>query len=204
MPGDVIISYRSSCSDHYREGNMLHENAQEAAAPGSVTKELLWQLHKWRAHLPPAIAWNYESKDDIAMSNSDSDCYREATTLPDLAPSEMLDFKTILNASLRTRYKYAEYIIWRPYIFRVLHSPYDSAKYDVDCCRSAFKVDLRYSIGISISLTPTRRLVVFGHSRLPHSTLSGDLYPISTSILIRMFLFLLAKPLEKIQLLKCQ
>jgi len=119
--------------------NLFHKNELGAAASGSVIQELSCQLHNWRAHLPPAIAWNDQSTHDIAMSNSGSDDYREATTSLDPGITGMLDFKTTLNASLRTRYKYAKYIIWRPYIFRVLHSPHDSAGYDVECCRSALK-----------------------------------------------------------------
>lgn len=89
------------------------------------------------------------------MSNFHANDLRDATTPLDPALTGMLDFKTILNASLRTRYKYAEYIIWRPYIFRVLHSPQDPTWNDIEYCRKAFKVRLRCSLVLSPYLTPS-------------------------------------------------
>lgn len=130
----------------FRKGNLFHENDQEVPAPQSVVQELTRQLHNWRAHLPLVIAWDDQSTDDTAMSNSDREVYREATASLDPVLNGILDFRPVLNAALRTRYKYTEYIIWRPYIYTVLHSPLDSAKHDLECCRKAFKVGPQYSL----------------------------------------------------------
>jgi hypothetical protein len=50
--------------------------------------------------------------------------------------------KVIVDASLRTRYKYAQYLIWRVYIFRALHyrNGGELAPGDLEGCREAFKV----------------------------------------------------------------
>jgi hypothetical protein len=101
-------------------------------------------LDRWRTHLPPAIAWDddqsVEPAEDIPPLN-----FNEATDKEAVAKSRkgaIEDFRIVLDAALRTRYKYAEYLIWRPYIFRALHFPTDVTKYDYDCCRKAFKVSL--------------------------------------------------------------
>ncbi|PQE30552.1 hypothetical protein CJF32_00010066 [Rutstroemia sp. NJR-2017a WRK4] len=85
-------------------------------------------------------------------------CFIEATSPLNPALTGMLDFKTTLNATLRTRYKYAEYIIWRPIIFRVLHSPQDPAWHDVECCRKAFKACTLWPLTFA-TFNSQRRLV---------------------------------------------
>lgn len=48
--------------------------------------------------------------------------------------------RMIMNASLRTRYKYAQYLLWRPYVYKVLHFPNSSTDEDIQGCIEAFKV----------------------------------------------------------------
>ncbi|PQE23436.1 hypothetical protein CJF30_00010495 [Rutstroemia sp. NJR-2017a BBW] len=99
-----------------------------------------------------------KEKDRLKMSNSHQNDHREASTPLDPALTGMLDFKATLNATLRTRYKYAEYIIWRPVIFRVLHCPQDPAWHDVECCRKAFKACTLWPLTFA-TFNSQRRLV---------------------------------------------
>jgi hypothetical protein len=50
----------------------------------------------------------------------------------------------VLHASLRTRYKYAQYLLWRPYVYKVLHFPSSSTNVDLQGCVEAFKVTFTY------------------------------------------------------------
>ena len=109
---------------------------QPAAA---LVQELSRQLINWRKHLPAAIAWDedqpLEPVDDINMSNSGSSSYEEQERHPSIA-----DYRLIMNAALRTRYKYAGYLIWRPYIYRVLEVPMEMTRDEIEHCRKAYKV----------------------------------------------------------------
>lgn len=129
-----------SLADLCREGPLFQQSAEGIHSRKSVMQELSAQLQNWRIHLPPAIAWDEDSQEDVTMFDPDRDIYREAITPIDPAITGMIDSKAILNAALRTRYKYAQYIIWRPYIYQILHFPLDSAQHEYECCRRALKV----------------------------------------------------------------
>lgn len=70
----------------------------------------------------------------------DIDLYRKVVQSIDPAIYGAIDFKYILNAALRTRYKYAEYVIWRPCIYDVLHTPFAVNEQDYENCYRALKV----------------------------------------------------------------
>jgi hypothetical protein len=72
------------------------------------------------------------------MSNSGDSYQREGE-----ADLSILNYRTILNATLWTRYKYAEYLIWRPYIYHALASPAEMSKNDYEYCYNAYKVSSR-------------------------------------------------------------
>jgi hypothetical protein len=52
----------------------------------------------------------------------------------------MLDPNLILTASLQTRYKFALYLIYRPYIYKALHTPELVTKDDLEGCAKALYV----------------------------------------------------------------
>jgi len=92
--------------------------------------------------LPSIIAWeddqSIEAMEDTSVSYFTYPAFQQAGE--DGQATGIVDFKNVLSASLRTRYKYAEYLIWRPYIFRALHSPGDLSDHDYECCSKALKV----------------------------------------------------------------
>jgi hypothetical protein len=101
--------------------------------------ELSRQLNAWREHLPPSLNWNDDMERDIATHPTTA-AAPQLTMLRDQSAPAVLDNSVVLNASLRTRYKYAQYLIWRPYIYRVLHLPNSSTDEDIQGCTMAFKV----------------------------------------------------------------
>jgi len=112
----------------------LFQTGQNGQPAEAFIQELSQQLHNWRTHLPPAIAWNDNDSIEATVYSPQAGA--------DPRTRNVVDFKITLNAALRTRYKYAEYLIWRPYIFRALHYPHALLEYDYECCSKAFKVSL--------------------------------------------------------------
>jgi len=131
--------YKSSRTKCLRLGNLF--NTKEIDGPSeAVTQELVRQLDDWRVHLPPALAWDDQSVNDILGSNPQRVGNSPIDTFLGSALAESLRSRIALNANLRTRYKYTEYIIWRPYIFKVLHSPREPTSFEIQACRKAFEV----------------------------------------------------------------
>jgi len=69
-----------------------------------VVKELSRQLDHWRTLLPPVLQWN------------DQDRY-EVTVLAQDSPVELG------SSHLRSRYYYARFMIYRPFVYKALHFP---------------------------------------------------------------------------------
>lgn len=91
------------------------------APPEAIIKELVVQLNTWREHLPAVMAWDLEEIDTAILEFHQYRYFTSVNATPRM--SRMPDPKLVLIAALRTRYKYAEYLIWRPYIYRALHLP---------------------------------------------------------------------------------
>lgn len=68
----------------------------------------------------------------------------------------MLDPQLILTASLQTRYKFAEYLIYRPYIYKALHTPELVTHDDLIGCDKALHVRLLPSLN-QVMLALTRK-----------------------------------------------
>jgi hypothetical protein len=104
-----------------------------------VTRELSQQLSNWRRYLPEPISWDDDAVDKETIKPS-SFASGVGSVPPRREMAEMIDFRPVLDASLRTRYKHAQYLIWRPYIYRALHTTQDLTSYEYECCKNAFKV----------------------------------------------------------------
>ena len=120
-------------------GDLFHgRNDDNEKLPSQViTEELISQIDAWRQQLPQELSWN---DDDVA--NLATEIFRrngwqntDRTDLPGI-----VDMKLVSIATLQTRYKYAKYLIWRPYIYRFLHFPNDLTVYDIDSCQKALNV----------------------------------------------------------------
>jgi hypothetical protein len=111
--------------------------------PTKLIIELSRQLNAWREHLPPALNWKDEDEPDFTAHPIRAAAWQLAM-LRDQSVPAVLDNSVVLNASLRTRYKYAQYLILRPYIYRVLHFPNASTEEDIQGCREAFKVNSKF------------------------------------------------------------
>ena len=100
------------------------------------------QLQQWREHLPPPLAW----EDDQVPEGTLPQYEPKTVVLKDGgADYKMVHTDIVLAAGLRTRYKLAKYLIWRPYIFKALHSPGLLTDNDLAGCEQALQVSLSWS-----------------------------------------------------------
>lgn len=130
-------------------------SARENLPSSAVTKALLTALSEWRSALPAEILWTedeFPSRYAATSQNTfqhppanpaDTDgdqleierqylaelSTRWSFTVPFQGMRKITTnfdhMDVVLDASLRTRYKYANYLIWRSYLYKVLHcSPY--------------------------------------------------------------------------------
>jgi hypothetical protein len=90
------------------------------------------------------LNWNDENPNVGIETRNKSGAWQQ-TVLGDRLTSPILDMKMILHASLQTRYKYALYLLWRPYLYKVLHFPDSSTNEDLQGCIEAIKVTFIHS-----------------------------------------------------------
>jgi hypothetical protein len=79
--------------------------------------------------------------DDKFVLNSNYVYYKEIG-----ANLMIINYKTILEISLRTCYKYAEFLIWRLFIYRVLKHPIKTTTHDIEY------YDMVYMVSFSVKM----------------------------------------------------
>ncbi|RDW79832.1 hypothetical protein BP6252_04470 [Coleophoma cylindrospora] len=140
---------RARLSNQETRGALLHERTQWPVAHAAVIEELSTQLENWRLHLPALITFTeddlYDSKEILAASRTP------------IAISKM-DIRAMLQATLRTRYKYAQYIIWRPYIYQILHAPRNPSLHIIESSLKALRACTMWPLA-SAAFQSQRQLV---------------------------------------------
>ncbi|RDW73178.1 hypothetical protein BP6252_07085 [Coleophoma cylindrospora] len=125
---------RARNSSREMQGTLLQERAQWPVARATVIEELSTQLENWRLHLPALISFTEEDLHDSEAIVAD------ALTQVNSIAMGRIDIRMTLRAILRTRYKYAQYVIWRPYIYQVLHVQRDHSLHNIESSIVALKV----------------------------------------------------------------
>lgn len=126
----------------------------------TVLKQLASKLEQWRENLPANLQWaevapasfpSPQAKDTDFSQDIDPELSPDET-LPPLMFSEDLDKEPahypylydIQVALLRTRYYYAKYTIYRPFVYKALHSPDQITQEDAEgvaeCLRVPFHI----------------------------------------------------------------
>jgi hypothetical protein len=139
----VPLAYKRTVIDGFLERAPLDGDGPPEPPSDGIITELARQLESWREHLPQILRWDEASDANINIETMFDGKWRYVAMLdPDL--SRLPDMKMILTACLHTRYKYAKYIIWRPHLYRLLHSPSNLTEDEISCCQEAFEVCLKY------------------------------------------------------------
>ena len=106
-----------------------------------VIREMARQLDSWRSMLPRPLQW------------SDSDVVSTASiNVASGQPNPYEYGLEMLTAELRTRFYYARFILYRPFIFKALHFPEHMSGHDVECCAFAIKSACMWPV----AMAPTR------------------------------------------------
>jgi hypothetical protein len=108
--------------------------------PVHVIWDLARQLDSWRSLLPLPLQWldsgilDFPNLDPTSRPN-------EPLFSPDQGPVPIshkcnLD---IVTAQLRTRFCYARFVVYRPFVYKALHFPELMTANDADCCALAIQ-----------------------------------------------------------------
>jgi hypothetical protein len=107
--------------------------------PITVIHEMISQLESWRFLLPQPLQWR--DNDMLEFPAGDPTGLRPQESLFSRTQGRVLiDHRYNLDiaiAQLRTRFYYARFIIYRPFVYKALHSPQHMTKDDAECCALA-------------------------------------------------------------------
>ena len=109
--------------------------------PVAVIREMVRQLDSWRALLPRAIQWSDNDKFDFPANDPNARRSTDPLFAPDRGDQPVthkynLDIAT---AQLRTRFYYARFMMYRPFVYKALHFPELMSNDDCNCCALAIK-----------------------------------------------------------------
>jgi hypothetical protein len=113
------------------------ESQSISILPEVIITELSNQLHSWRDYLPPTLRWHDEGTIQDAPEGIVAEC---KVLRHGGLPYEIIDPVLLLNSSLRTRYKYVMYLIYRPYLYKALHEPDSVTTTELQGCKTALLV----------------------------------------------------------------
>ncbi|KAI1373661.1 hypothetical protein F4677DRAFT_428776 [Hypoxylon crocopeplum] len=136
----------------------------ETLSPATVMmKQMAAQLDQWRGLLPVYLRWEEDSPG--AFSNPAEGLYDDqqmySPPVPDLHTNFMFTADLdnppvnyphavdIQAASLRTRYYYVKYLIYRPFIFKALHHPEAMTRDDAEGVAECLRAMLKWPITMS-------------------------------------------------------
>ncbi|KAK0255154.1 hypothetical protein B0A54_16294 [Friedmanniomyces endolithicus] len=109
--------------------------------PVAVIREMVRQLDSWRALLPRPLQWTDNDKFDFPATDPLMRRPNEPLFSVDQGPIPIghrynLD---VVTAQLRTRFYYARFMTYRPFVYKALHFPELMTSDDCNCCALAIK-----------------------------------------------------------------
>ncbi|KAG8630423.1 hypothetical protein KVT40_002042 [Elsinoe batatas] len=119
--------------------------------PIHLINELARQLESWRTYLPQALQW----------SDADTHSFPNVNPLARRQPSPLFTVQDngepvthrynldIVTGHLRTRFYYARYMIYRPFIFKALHFPEAMTPDDASYCALAIQSACMWPLAMS-------------------------------------------------------
>jgi len=117
------------------EKNRAESDGPYGGIPDHLVNELARQLEAWRTTLPESLRWSDE--DMRARSNRDPHVWQAGSNAETVGQDTNRPGLLIITAHLRTRFYYARYLIFRPYIYKALHHPNSMTDFDIRNCAIA-------------------------------------------------------------------
>lgn len=117
----------------------------------TVIREMARQLESWRSLLPRPLQWQDSDKLDFPNIDPSGRRPNEPLFSPDQGPvpighKHSLD---LVTAQLRTRFYYARFVMYRPFVYKALHFPELMTTEDASCCALAIKSALYWPIAMA-------------------------------------------------------
>ncbi|KAI1657172.1 hypothetical protein F4813DRAFT_94149 [Daldinia decipiens] len=157
----LSVEFHTTLSNVFGPTNLPPETPISPAAV--MTKQMAEQLDQWRGLLPVYLRW--EEENPGAFSNPAEEMYGDQSMYPPPVPDLHTNFMfsvdldnppvtypyavDIQAASLRTRYYYVKYLIYRPFIFKALHHPEQVTRDDAEGVVECLKAMLKWPIAMS-------------------------------------------------------
>ncbi|KAK5162475.1 hypothetical protein LTR04_003649 [Oleoguttula sp. CCFEE 6159] len=120
----------------FEASNTTAETSEDYGGPPvHMIKELARQLESWRNLLPHALQWSDSEKYDFPSFGSNSRRPTEPLFAPDQGAvpiNHKYNLDTV-TAQLRTRFYYARFMIYRPFVYKALHFAELMTADDVEC-----------------------------------------------------------------------
>lgn len=131
------MNSRAESVDHY------------GGPPIPVIAELSRQLDNWRAVLPTQLQWKDKEKMLLPASgeifDDSSPAYFSSSPIRGSGSKYKYNFD-ITTAQLRTRYYYARFMIYRPFVYKALHYPHLTSAQDIECVVTCLESALSWPI----------------------------------------------------------
>lgn len=146
----------SRIHDVIHESSSLQAESSDdyGGPPVTVIREMARQLESWRSLLPRPLQWQDSDKLDFPNVDPSGRRPNEPLFSPDqgTVPIGHKFNLDIVTAQLRTRFYYARFMMYRPFVYKALHFPERMTPDDRNCCALAIKSALMWPI----SLAPTK------------------------------------------------
>ncbi|KJY00562.1 C6 finger domain protein [Zymoseptoria brevis] len=119
--------------------------------PVTVIREMSRQLESWRSLLPRPLQWQDSDKLDFPYIGLSNRRPNEPLFSQDQGPVPINHKNSLdlVTAQLRTRFYYARYVMYRPFIYKALHFPELMTTEDANCCALAIKSALLWPIAMA-------------------------------------------------------
>lgn len=106
-----------------------------------MTQEMARQLDSWRLLLPRPLQWSDSDKFDFPDSEPTDRLPHEPLFINEqgIGPINHKYSLDIVTAQLRTRFYYARFMLYRPFIYKALHFPELMTADDANCCALAIQ-----------------------------------------------------------------
>lgn len=129
----------------------LETSDEYGGPPVHVIRELARQLDSWRSLLPRPLQWEDSNKFDFPSTDPNSRRPNEHLFSFDqgavpIGHKYNLD---VVTAQLRTRFYYARFMMYRPFVYKALHFPELMTADDAGCCSLAIKSACLWSISMA-------------------------------------------------------
>ena len=119
--------------------------------PVHVIRELARQLDSWRSLLPRPLQWSDNDKFDFPATGHTNRQPDEPLFSLDQGPVPIghkynLD---VVTAQLRTRFYYARFMMYRPFVYKALHFPELMNTDDDSCCALAIQSACLWTVAMA-------------------------------------------------------